>query len=142
MGIVVGITRPYEAETDPSAITAPVHVTDVVIQTAVQVCGAFLILRRGRQMLKALKAVWPLLVVVSLAAISTAWSSRPELTLRRSAVLFVSMLLAVYIGERFTIGEQVQLIAQTFCVIMVAVFILRVASPMYVVDYVSHPGAW
>ena len=142
MGIVVGITRPYEAETDPSAITAPVHVTDVVIQTVVQVWGALLILSRGRQMLKALQTVWPLLALVTFAVLSTAWSSRPELTLRRSAVLFVSMLLAVYIGERFTVDEQVTLVAQTFCVMMIAIVILRFASSKYVVDYVSHPGAW
>src|SRR3954462_10962283 len=102
MGIVVGITRPYEAETDPSAIAAPVHVTDVVIQTVVQVWGVLLIMSRGRQILKALQTVWPLLVLVGFAALSAAWSPRPDLTLRRRAVLFVSMLLAIYIGERFT----------------------------------------
>ena len=118
------------------------HVTDVAIQTVLQVCGAFLIISRWRRILKALQTVWPLLVVVSFAALSTAWSSRPDLTLRRSALLLVSMLLAVYIGERFAIDEQVQLIAHTFCLMIVAVVILRVASPKYVVDYVSHPGAW
>src|SRR4051794_40472718 len=142
MGIVVGITRPYEAETDPSAIAAPVHVTDVVIQTVVQVWGVLLIMSRGRQILKVLQAVWPLLVLVGFAVLSAAWSSRPDLTLRRSAVLFVSMLLAIYIGERFTMDEQVHLVTYTFCIIMVAILILRIASPRYVVDYVSHPGAW
>jgi exopolysaccharide production protein ExoQ len=142
MGVVLGITRPYEAETDPSSIAAPVHVTDVVVQTLVQLCGGILILCRCRRVLKALQKSWPLLLLVSFAAMSAAWSSRPDLTLRRSTLLFVSMLMAVYIGERFRVDEQVALITQSFCVMIVAVAILRVASPQYVVDYVSHPGAW
>jgi exopolysaccharide production protein ExoQ len=142
MGVVIGITRPYEAETDASSIAAPVHVTDLVIQIAVQVYGTILILRRRRQMAKALRAVWPLVTLVTLAVLSTAWSSRPELTLRRSAVLVVSTLLAVYIGERFTMDELTTLVARTFCMMIALMAILRVAAPRYVVDYVSHPGAW
>ena len=142
MGVLIGLTRPYEAETDPSAIAAPVHVTDVVIQAVIQVWGVALILSRARQVMKALRTVWPLLALVSFAVLSTAWSTRPDLTIRRSALLFVSMLLAVYIGERFTIAEQVRLISQTFCVMIVAILVLRVAASRYVVDYVSHPGAW
>jgi exopolysaccharide production protein ExoQ len=142
MGIVIGITRPYEAETDPTAIAAPVHVTDLVVQSMVQVCGGLLIISRGRQMFKALKTAWPVVVLVSFAAISTVWSSRPDLTVRRSAVLVVSTLLAVYIGERFTVGEQIKIVGHTFCVMMVVIVVLRMAAPMYVVDYVSHPGAW
>jgi exopolysaccharide production protein ExoQ len=142
MGIVIGITRPYEAETDPTAIAAPVHVTDLVIQSMVQVCGGLLIISRLRQTAKALKKSWPVVVLVSFAVMSAAWSSRPDLTVRRSAVLLVSMLLAVYIGERFPIGEQVKLISQTFCIMIVGIAILRVVAPSYVVDYVSHPGAW
>ena len=142
MGVVTGITRPYEAETDPSAIAAPVHVADVVIQAVIQVWGVALIVSRGRQVMKALRTVWPLLALVSFAVLSTAWSSRPDLTIRRSALLFVSMLLAVYIGERFTIDEQVRLLCKTFCVMIVAILVLRVAASRYVVDYVSHPGAW
>jgi O-antigen ligase len=142
MGVVVALTRPYEAETDPSAIAAPVHVTDVVIQAVIQVWGAALIVSRGRQVIKALRTTWPLLALVSFAVLSTAWSSRPDLTFRRSSLLFVSMLLSVYIGERFTIGEQVRLVSQTFCVMIVAILVLRVVASRYVVDYVSHPGAW
>ncbi|UWZ83720.1 O-antigen ligase family protein [Occallatibacter riparius] len=142
MGVLIALMRPYEAETDPSAIAAPVHVTDVVIQAVIQLWGAGLVISRGRQIMKALRTTWPLLALVSFAVMSTAWSSRPDLTFRRSSLLFVSMLLAVYIGERFSIEEQVRLISLTFCVMIVAILILRVAASGYVVDYVSHPGAW
>lgn len=142
MGVEIGLTRPYEAETDPGSVAAAVHYSDVVLQSAMEACGAILILLNWRRFTKALRATWPLLTLAGLAVMSAGWSARPSLTLRRSALLFVSMLLAIYVGERYPMEKQVRLLSYTFCGMMVAILILRVIAPPYVVDYVSHPGAW
>jgi exopolysaccharide production protein ExoQ len=142
MGVEIGLTRPYEAETDPGSVAAAVHVSDVVLQSAVEACGALLILLRWRRFIKAVRAVWPLVALAALAMISVAWSARPDLTFRRSSLLLVTMLLAIYAGERYPIEKQMRLLAYTFCGMMLAIVIVRFVAPPYVVDYVSHPGAW
>jgi len=142
MGVEIGLTRPYESETDPGAVAAAVHVTDVVVESCLEACGFLLIFLRLRRFVGAVRAIWPLLGLAALAMASTAWSSRPDLTLRRSALLLVSMVIAIYAGERFAIGEQVRLLGYTFGVMIVAIVVLRLVAPPYVVDYVSHPGAW
>lgn len=142
MQVGIALTRPDEAEIDPSAVSAPVHVFDVALEGAVNAGGALLVLSRWRRVTAAIRAVWPLMGLVALAVLSTAWSDNPMLTLRRSALLLFSTVLAVYLGERFSVEKQVQLLASTFCIMIAAILVLRVVAPSYVVDYVSHPGAW
>jgi exopolysaccharide production protein ExoQ len=142
MGVEIGLTRPYESETDPGAVTAAVHVTDVVVESGLEVCGILLIFLRWRRFVAAVRAVWPLVGLAVLAMASTAWSGRPDLTLRRSALLLVSMLIAIYAGERFEIKEQVGLLTYMFGAMIMTIVVLRFVAPPYVVDYVSHPGAW
>lgn len=142
MQVGIALTRPDEAELDPSTVSAPVHVFDIVIEGVVNACGALLIVSRWRRITAAIRAVWPLMALVAFAALSTAWSDNPLLTLRRSALLLFSTVLAVYLGERYSVEEQIQVLASTFCIMIGAILVLRVVAPSYVVDYVSHPGAW
>ncbi len=142
MQVGIALTRPDEAEIDPGAVSAPVHMLDTAIEAVVDGYGVLLILLRWRRVTDAIWAVWPLLGLAALAALSAAWSDQPILTLRRSALLFLSTFLAIYLGERYSLPEQMQLLANTFCLMILAILILRIAAPSYVVDYVSHPGAW
>jgi exopolysaccharide production protein ExoQ len=145
MQVLIGLTRPYEAEADPASITGTVHVDvlNVAVNSVVLVSGALLILQRSRRVFHAVRAAWPLVGLAAVAILSTAWSTQPTVTLRRSIVLLVSTLLAVYLGERYSIEEQVRLLTQTFGVMILVILVLRFAAPpYYVVDYVSHPGAW
>src|SRR5262249_3389659 len=142
MQVEVGLTRPYEAETDSGAVVADVHVLDTAIEAGMDVCGVLLILLRWPRVLQAVRAVWPLVGLVALAALSTAWSDRPMLTLRRSAVLLMATLLAIYLGERYVLEKQVRLLAHIFCMMILAILIFYFIAPTYVIDYVSHPGAW
>lgn len=142
MQVWIALSRPDEAELDPSAVSAPVHVLDAVIENAVNLCGAILIVLRWRRVTNAVRAVWPLMLLIALAIASTAWSDQPFLTLRRSALLLLSALVAIYLGERYSVPEQIEFLTGMFCLMITAILILRVVAPSYVVDYVSHPGAW
>jgi O-antigen ligase len=142
MGVVIGLTRPYEAETDPGSVAAELHVTDLVFQTGVYCCGLCLIALRWKGISRAIKLSWPLLALALLALASVAWSTRPELTLRRSLLLLTSTLFSIYVGERYSIQQQVRILAYVFSGVMLTILLLRAIAPQYVVDYVSHPGAW
>ena len=142
MQVLIGLTRPGESEIDPTSVSASVHLLDTAVDVSVEVCGIVCILLRWRRVLYAVRAAWPLVGLAALAALSTAWSDHPMLTLRRSALLLLSTLFAIYLGERYSLEEQAQLLAQIFCDMIVAIFIFYLIAPPYVIDYVSHPGAW
>jgi O-antigen ligase len=142
MQVEIGLTRPNEAEIDPSSISAPIHVLDTVIQTGVEALGALLLLLRWRTVVRGVRAAWPLALLAALALASTVWSGEPVVTLRRSALLCISTLFAIYLGTRYTLEKQAELLVQIFCLMMAAIVVLYFAAPRYVVDYVSHPGAW
>jgi exopolysaccharide production protein ExoQ len=142
MQVWIGLTRPSESEIDPASVSAPVHVLDTAIDMGLDVYGALLILLRWRRVLQAIRAARPLVSLAVLAALSTAWSDHPMLTLRRSALLLLSTLFAIYLGERYSIEEQAQLLARIFCGMIVAICIFYLVAPAYVIDYVSHPGDW
>ena len=142
MQVAVGLTSPDETEDDPTVAVGQVHVLHAVLEVGVDLCGVLLIVLRWRRMLHAVRAVWPLVGLVGLAALSTAWSAQPDITFRRSALLVLTTVLAIYLGERYSIEEQARLLAHTFCLMISAIFILYFLAPGYVIDHGSHPGAW
>jgi len=142
MQVLIGLTRPGESEIDPASVSASVHLLDTVVGVGVEVAGVFCILLRCRPVLDAVRAAWPLVGLAVLAALSTAWSDHPMLTLRRSALLLLSTLFAIYVGERYSLEEQARLLAQIFCGMILAILLFYLIAPRYVIDYVSHPGAW
>ena len=116
MQVWIGLTRPSESEIDPSSVSAPVHILDTAIDMGLDGCGVLLILLRWRRVLQAIRAARPLVGLAVLAALSTAWSDHPMLTLRRSALLLLSTLFAIYLGERYSLEEQARLhTSSTMC---------------------------
>ena len=59
-----------------------------------------------------------------LACISTTWSVQPTVTLRRSVSLLAATMIAIYIGERYSIKAFARLLAQTMCLMMMLVLAL------------------
>ena len=142
MQVEIGLTRPYEAELDAASASASVHVLDVVVQSVIQAFGIVLILRRWRRMVRTLQIVWPLTALAVWAVLSSGWSDQPTLTLRRSALLLLSTVFAIYLGERYSIEEQLELLKQVFCLMISVIVVLYFVAPHYVVDSISHAGAW
>src|SRR4029077_2111655 len=105
MGVLTGLTLPHLAEDDVENVSTNLHVPIVAAQIALYTCAALLILMRWRRVFGAVRTVWPLLLLTALVPVSAAWSVLPAVTLRRSIVFVASTLIAVYLGERYTMDK-------------------------------------
>jgi exopolysaccharide production protein ExoQ len=85
-------------------------------------------------------ASWPFLVLVCLAAVSTAWSLDPIITLRRSGVLLGTTVCGLYLGARYTTEAMSRILLESFCFLSIVSIILLLLSPSLVLD-ASHTGA-
>lgn len=141
MGVVTGLTLPYLVADDLENVSTNLHVPIVAAQVALFACGALLVLTRWRRVLGAAKVVWPLVLLTALVPMSAAWSPLPGVTLRRSILFVASTIMAIYLGERYTMDKFARLLAQTICLMMAAIVILYFIAPAYVLDP-SYAGAW
>lgn len=82
------------------------------------------------------KFLW---LLIGVTLFSTSWSTVPMITLRRSIALMGTTLFGIYIAMRFSIEEQLRLLAWTFGIAAVLSLVVAVAMPAYGVDYA---GAW
>jgi O-antigen ligase len=140
MGIVDALLRPSPAGGhDLDVISTDVPLATAIPESAVYVCGTFIVLMYWRRVLRAARAAYPLVCLTALAPLSIAWSHAPLLTLRRSVLLLGSTFLGIYLGERFTIEQLARLLTQAMCLMMVAVITLYLVAPAHVIDYT---GAW
>ena len=113
---------------------------------AVQVafyCAAFCFIAIGwHNFVHAAWGVKWIIVLSLLAASSAAWSQDPEFTLRRSVVLLASTAFGVYFFSRYTITEQLRLLAWTCALVVISSFSFGLFLPKYGVDHRLHPGDW
>jgi exopolysaccharide production protein ExoQ len=142
MGAVDALTRPYLDPRNPDVVSTQIPLSTQVIESGVYLCVSILVLARWRRVAIAARSNWPLLGLVALSLLSIAWSIDSSLTLRRSVALFLSTLLGIYLGERFTTEQLAQLLAQAMCFMMVSAVVLYFVAPSYVIDYSSYGGAW
>ena len=141
MNVITSLTPSSGKHAAIKAAAAEVDTFSVTIEAGVYTLGGFLALLRWRRVLRAARTVWPLLALVALACLSTAWSIQPMVTLRRSAAMLVPTLIAIYIGERYSIEAFARLLARTMCLMMMLVLLLYIVAPGYVVDD-TFGGAW
>lgn len=141
MEVISAVTYPSATETTPEIVTDESHTLDRAIEGSVYACGTLLVLLRWRRVLGAVRTVWPLVALTALAPLSILWSVQPSLTLRRSVILLLWVVFAIYIGERYTMDKLARVLAQTLCLMMVVVIVLSFVAPAYVIDYSNHMGA-
>jgi exopolysaccharide production protein ExoQ len=89
----------------------------------------------------AIKIKWIILLVL-IAIASTAWSEDPYFTFRRSIVLLATTAFGVYFGSRFTVPQQLRLLAWTLSLVVLSSFAIAILLPRYGVDHYMHPGDW
>ena len=73
---------------------------------------------------------------------STVWSQDPSFTLRRSVVLLATTVFGIYFGSRFTVSQQLKLLAANFALVVFCSFAIALLLPRYGVDHYLHPGHW
>jgi O-antigen ligase len=89
----------------------------------------------------ALRVKW-ILCLSLIAVCSTAWSQDPELTARRSIVLVATTAFGIYFGSRFTVPQQLRLLAWTSTLVVISSFAIAIFLPHYGVDHFYHRGDW
>ncbi len=130
-----------DTETSNAIISTGVHLPTVIAEMAMYLWCIMLMLPRWRSTFTAVRAAWPILLLPALAILSSLWSINPMLTLRRSTIFTLSTLLAIYLGERFTIEEFSHLFAQAQCWFIAGSIAMYFVFPEKVLDP-SHTGAW
>lgn len=95
-----------------------------------------------RAALRAVQGRWPLLVVVALAVMSTAWSAAPDLTLRRGLALVGTTAFGVFLAARFDTRRLLALIATALGAAAVLSVVFAVALPGLGVSGGVHAGHW
>lgn len=85
-----------------------------------------------------------LLLLVGLALASVAWSDFPALTLRRSVALAGTTMFGIYFAMRFTLKEQIQLLAWVSGIIIISSILFALFLPQYGLmrEPVEYAGSW
>lgn len=107
---------------------------------AVYLVALVLLLWKCRAALKESGREYLLVALALLALCSTAWSDDPGVSLRRGVALVLTCLFGVYVGSRFTLREQLRLLACVagVCVVFSLIFgILGLGNPVE-----DIPDAW
>ncbi|MEH1970254.1 O-antigen ligase family protein [Nostoc sp.] len=76
------------------------------------------------------KDVW-LYSLIILSAVSITWSFAPATTLKNSFTLISSSLFGVYFASRYSLKQQLHLLALNFGIIIILSFVFAVALPKY-----------
>jgi exopolysaccharide production protein ExoQ len=142
MNVITAFTPSSKEQISIKMASADVDTFSVAIEAGVYAFGGILALLRWKRILRAARTVWPLLALAALACLSTGWSVQPTVTLRRSLGLLAATIIAIYLGERYSIEAFARLLARTLCLMMLLTLVFYAVAPEYVVDYWAYHGAW
>jgi exopolysaccharide production protein ExoQ len=76
------------------------------------------------------KNIW-LYSLIILALVSITWSFEPSTTFKNSFTLINSSLFGVYFASRYSLKQQLHILAWTFGIIIILSFIFAIALPQY-----------
>lgn len=88
-----------------------------------------------------LRSPWVLLLFI-LPPVSLLWSAEPDITFQRSVAIIGSGLLGIYLASRFTLKQQLHLLALTFGIIVILSGLYALVLPKYGIMGGVHAGAW
>jgi O-antigen ligase len=142
MNFFTALTSSSREPAKVKTFSADVDVLSVAVDGTIYIYGGILVLTRWRRALRAAQTVWPLLALAALACLSTTWSVEPMITFRRSVSLLTATMIAIYLGERYSIQVFARLLAKTLCLVMMLVLVLYCIAPEYVIDYSAYGAAW
>lgn len=118
--------------------TAPI---DLAIKTALYSVAFCFIAIRWRSVIEGARNIKWLVALVVFAVASTAWSQDPSFTFRTSVSLAATTAFGVYFGARYTVPQQLRLLAWTcFLVVSLSLF-FAIVLPKYGIHQDAQ-GAW
>ena len=115
---------------------------DLTIKITLYTITLFYTIRWWRSFIATVWSIRWVLVPVLIAAFSVIWSQHPFLTFRGSAVLIATTVFGVYFGTRYTVPQQLRLLAWTFSLVVIASFLFAFFLPAYGIDQGVTFGDW
>jgi len=102
----------------------------------------FLLLRTPKRSLRAFLQSPALGLLLLWTGFSLAWTTTPEVTLRKVAAVFLTSLYGVYLALRFTPWKFLRLLGYTLLALLGASLLLIFLLPEWGVMGYPHEGAW
>ncbi|WP_341531523.1 O-antigen ligase family protein (plasmid) [Nostoc sp. UHCC 0302] len=102
----------------------------------------FLLLIRWRKVVYILNQDIFIWILTSLAVISIFWSFAPATTLKDGVALVGSSIFGIYLATRYSIKQQLQLLAYMFSLAIFLSIIFGLLMPHYGIMSDLHTGAW
>ena len=113
-----------------------------VLWGAVYALAALGLIRERRFFSRLARRSMPLLLILALAVLSTAWSDDPFLTLKRAAGLVGTTAIAYYLVSRYSLDAFVDTLILAISVTAIASAILIAVAPEQGVMQAEYAGAW
>jgi O-antigen ligase len=102
-----------------------------VILSAIYLISLFLIILRWRRFIYVAKTNILLLLLTGLALVSALWSSDPIFTLHRGVALVGTTIFGIYLASRYSLKEQLQLLAWAFGIAALLSLLFVIIPPHY-----------
>ena len=137
-----GAVMPFiVGEADPWSPTE-MKPMEVAVKAALYSVVFCLVAIRWRSVIHSAWNIKWIVALVLIAIASTAWSQDPSLTLRGTASVLAITAFGVYFGTRYTVSQQLRLLAWTCSLVVSLSFFFAIFLPKYGIDQDMHLGAW
>lgn len=112
------------------------------LHTLAYLMAPFFAWRRGIFRWSDLAPPGSVLVLLALAGASVMWSIDPGRAARAFILLVAGGIFATYVARRFTMSEQLTLLASMLTLVMICSLITVVFAPSYGIEPGLHSGSW
>ena len=113
-----------------AGLAPPAAGPDLLQWTVFAITAVFLVVR-GRKVLTLMKAGWPVVLLVILAAVSVFWSADPVLSSARVVRIAGTTAFGLFLASRFTLEGQLRIAASTLGILALVSAFLIFAMPGY-----------
>lgn len=114
----------------------------LAIKLCIYAVALLLVARRWRMVVQGARRIQWILLPVLIAAVSILWSQAIPVTLRSVPVLLGTTVFGVYFGIRYTVPQQLRLLAGMFSAVIVLSVIFAILLPAYGIDIGATTGDW
>lgn len=128
-------------EGDGQDILAFNYFPNVLIFLVIYIVTAVLLLLRWKKVITLLRHDGWIVLLVGLAAFSVLWSSDPSNTVSASIGLLGTTMFGLYLATRYSIKEQLQLLACMYGISIILSLLFAIALPKYGLMAGVHEGA-
>ncbi len=148
MMFLTGIFRLASFYTSPDALndtppmSNPLDKVSSLLQQFLYITTLLLLLARGQSTVRAMirdPTVWMLIIYTFLSFL---WSDFPSLSKRKGITTIQTSYFGLYVASRFTMKQQLQMLAWVFGFIAVFSFVFTLAFPGSAIEAGANAGSW